>query len=73
MEDITLILENLPSKEGYEKNFNLEEADIKGINACGESEEGHPLYKFLAKEGVMLTYHLKNNKLYYQRTEKLHQ
>lgn len=62
------ILELIPSKEGYERDIPMSEAQEMGIHFCGDFKEGIPVHKFLAKERVMLTYHQIGKILYHVET-----
>ncbi|PIN73893.1 hypothetical protein COV20_02135 [Candidatus Woesearchaeota archaeon CG10_big_fil_rev_8_21_14_0_10_45_16] len=71
--DITTLLNFLPSIRGYERNFSLKEGEQAGINPCGDTdEEGYEIYKFLGREGQMVTYYHDGSRLIYVETMKLH-
>ena len=70
--NINELLEKLPSKEGYERDIAFEQANELGICDCGDVIDGEPIFKFLAKEGVMITYVKRDNLLHYMNSMKLH-
>ena len=73
LEDSVDFFALLPSVKEYERDVSLEEAEKRGIHFCGDyTSQQVEVYKFLACEGVMVTYHRDGDVLRYQKTEALH-
>jgi hypothetical protein len=61
----------LPYREGFERNIQLENAELLGIHPCGDSENGLELYKLLTREGFMITYALEDGILHYMHSNRI--
>ena len=69
MEDI---LTQLPSIKDLKKTLDIKFAESIGVNPCGDTQDGFPVYKLLTKEGIMITYHRYGGLLFYVISQQLH-